>query len=545
MAAMDVEALIKRAERAETKRQSFARLMQDVFAYAMPERDSWNAYGYGQQRNVQVYDSAAVVSHARFANRLQQALFPPAQKWCRLTLPPELAAAEGAEQLQVDLQGATDLLFRHLHASNFDMAANEFCQDLGAGVGAMLIEDGRLGTRRTRGPRLRCQAIPSGLVAYDEGPFGVVEGVFFQQKLPARLVRRTYPDAEGLPDSIARLERDDPDAPVELLQATYYDAQDDGYRLEVVHKADKARFVERKHTTMPWVITRWAKAPGETHGRGPLVQALPDIRTTNKLMELMLKSGSNAVGGVWTARDDGVLNPANIRIVPGTVIPVQSNGAGPYGPSLKALEFPGNFQISEILMDRLTTRIRQTLFDDPLPPEVQRGLTATEVIERVRRFQADTGAFGRLMTDAVSPIIVRCIDILDQAGEFAAPRFAGLMQALRDDAIRVQPTSPLAMAQDQADAQAVWAFASNAAQLGDFGMRMLAAGIDPDRAGPWVAERSGVPQALIPSTTETAQAKAGSREAAVQSEVLASPVVAQMAGALAGAAAQPEGAPAA
>ncbi len=540
MAAMEIEALIKRAALAETKRQHFARLMQDVFAYAMPERDSWNAYGYGEQRNVQVYDSAAVVSTARFANRLQQALFPPQQKWCRLSLPPEAAAAEAASQVQADLEAATDLMFRHIHASNFDMAANEFCQELGAGVGALLIESGRLGTRRTRGPLLRFQAIPSGCIGYDEGPFGVVEGVFFNQKLPARLVRRTYPDAKEMPDDIAKAEREDPDKPIELLQATYYDAEEDVFRLEAVHVAGKARFVERTHTTMPWVITRWSKAPGETHGRGPLTQALPDIRTANKLMELMLKSGSIAVGGVWTARDDGVLNLANIRIAPGTVIPVQSNGTGPFGPSLRALEFPGNFKISEVLMDRLTTRIRQTMFDDPLPPEVQRGLTATEVVERVRRFQADTGAFGRLMADAVVPIVTRVVDILDQAGEFAGPRFHGLMQALREDMVRVRPTSPLALAQDQADAQAIWAYASNAAQLGEFGMRMLAAGIDPDRAGPWVAERSGVPQAVIPSRDQTAEAQGATRQAQVQSEVLASPVVAQMAGALAGAAGQEE-----
>jgi hypothetical protein len=537
MAAMDVEALIKRAERAETKRQHFSRLMQDVFAYAMPERDSWNAYGYGQQRNVQVYDSSAVVSLARFANRLQQALFPPAQRWCRLALPPEMATEDAKQELQADLEAATELLFRHIHASNFDMSANEYCQELGAGVACLLIENGRIGTRRRRAPLLRFQAVPSGYMAYDEGPFGVVEGQFFHQKLAARMVRRTYPDAQELPE--------DPEAEVELLQATTYDAEDDLYRLEVIHKPTKARFVERKYRTNPWVVTRWTKAPGETHGRGPLTQALPDIRTVNKLVELMLKTGSIAVGGVWTARDDGVLNPANVSIRPGAVIPVQSNGAGPLGPSLRALDFPGNFQLSEVLHNFFATRIRQTLFDDPLPPEVQVGLTATEVIERVRRFQADTGAFGRLMNDALVPIVVRCIDILDEAGEWAQPRFAGLMDALRDDLVRVQPTGPLSLAQDQADVQAVMQFAAGAAQMGEFGARMLRTGLDADRAGPWVSARMGVPQALIPNANEVKTEDAAAKQTEAERALLQSPAAAQVAGAMANAAMQPGGEPAA
>lgn len=544
MAKLTEEALLSRAEKAEQKRQAFSRLMQDVFAYALPERDSWTAYGYGQARNVQVYDSTAVVSAGRFANRLQQALFPPAQRWARLSLPPELATEDAAAEVQADLEAATDKLFRHIHASNFDMAINEWCQELGAGVACLLIEDGRLGTRRTRAPRLRFQAIPSGMVAFDEGPFGAVEGMFFRQEIPARLVRRTYPDIRELPAAIATLERDQPEQPVKLLQATYYDADDDVFRFEVFLPDTKQRILERKpYRTCPWVVTRWTKAPGETHGRGPLTQALPDIRTANKLVELYLKAGSLAVSGVWTARDDGIINPGNIRIVPGAVIAVSSNGQGPLGPTLKALEFGANFQLNEQMQERFTTRIRQVLFDDPLPPEVQVGLTATEVIERVRRFQQDTGAFGRLMNDAVTPIIVRCLDILEQAGEFSGPRFEGLMKAVQNDAVRILPTSPLAQAQDQADVQAVMSFAGGAAQLGEFGMRMLAAGLDPDEAGRFIAGRMGVPQTLIPNREALQEKDAATGEAELTDKLLSSPAVAQMAGALANAAAAPPAPP--
>ena len=46
-----------------------------------------------------------------------------------------------------------------------------------------------------------------------------------------------------------------------------------------------------------------------------------DIKTLNKTLELLLKNASLAISGIYTAADDGVLNPNNIRITPGAIIP--------------------------------------------------------------------------------------------------------------------------------------------------------------------------------------------------------------------------------
>lgn len=541
MPAMPVEDLLERVKTARNAHRHFEALMRDVYQLAMPDRDGWGSYGLGADRHAQVFDSTAIVSASRFANRLQQALFPPGQRWMQLELPPEIPV-EGnpdAQALAVDLEAATDLFFRHIAASNFDAAVNEWAHDLGAGAGVLLVENGRLGTRRSRAPLLRFKAVPASSVCYDEGPFGGVEGVFMEQELPARNVPRAYPDADGVPPEMQRIIALEPERKVKLLLATTYDAAEDIWRFEVVDPDSKARFVERRYRTNPWIVTRWSRAPGEITGRGPLTVALPDIRTLNRLMELHLRAAALAVTGVYTATDDGVLNPANVRIIPGAIIPVRSNG-GTAGPSLRPLEFPQNYALAEDLRAGLTTRIRQVLFDDPLPPEVQVGLTATEVIERVRRFQQDTGAFGRLMFDAVTPLTLRCLDILDQAGELADERFAGLMDSVRDDAIRIRPTSPLAQAQDMADVQAVMQFLAGAVQLGEAGTIMVRTGVDVNKAGPYVAARMGVPASLIPSSDVIAEEDAAAAEQAQASELLASPVAAQVAGQIAGAAMRPE-----
>jgi hypothetical protein len=533
--ATQIEALLERAKRAERKRDLFESLMRDCYQYAMPERDGWQSFGYGQERVAIVYDSTAMSATGRFATRLQNALFPPGQRWARLDTPPELADADDAQAIQVDLDRATERLFRHIHGSNFDQAVHEFAHDLAAGVGCMLVENGRTALGRTRGPLLRFTAVPAAYVGFDEGPFGVVEGIFHTQRLPARNFRRTYPDARGVPPGIAQMEADRPDEEITLLQCTTYDAEMDRWCFQVLIREQKQEVVRRYYRTCPWVIARWMKAPGECYGRGPLTAALPDIRTLNKLREFGLMAAAFATAGCWTALDDGVLNPDAVRIVPGAVIPVRSNG-GPQGRSLASLEFPGNFQLQTTYENDLRTSIRQQLFDDPLPPEVQVGLTATEVIERVRRFQADTGAFGRLEADAVRPLVARCIDILEEAGIFAGDAFAGLMEAVQQDIVRVVPTSPLAAAQDRSDVQTVMGLFAGLAQAGQAGGELLRHALHIPRTGRWLAQRSGVPSQLIPTEREIAEAAAAASDQAAGQALMQSPVAAQVAGALAGAA---------
>jgi hypothetical protein len=82
----------------------------------------------------------------------------------------------------------------------------------------------------------------------------------------------------------------------------------------------------------PYIAFRWLKAPGEIYGRSPVMKALPDIKTANKVVELVLKNASIAVTGIWQADDDGILNPATVRLVPGSIIPKAVGSAGTHSP---------------------------------------------------------------------------------------------------------------------------------------------------------------------------------------------------------------------
>ena len=80
---------------------------------------------------------------------------------------------------------------------------------------------------------------------------------------------------------------------------------------------------------------------------------------------MILRNASIAIAGVYTARDDGVLNPNNIRISPGSIISVASNGGG-QGPSLQPLQRSSGLMYQIVIKD-LVENIKRTLMDDILP----------------------------------------------------------------------------------------------------------------------------------------------------------------------------------
>jgi hypothetical protein len=89
------------------------------------------------------------------------------------------------------------------------------------------------------------------------------------------------------------------------------------------------------------------------------------------------------VAGVYTAADDGVLNPQNIQIKPGSIISVARNG-GPQGPSLTPLARASDFNVSQIVINDLRMNIKKIMMDDTLPPDNMSARSATEIAERTR-----------------------------------------------------------------------------------------------------------------------------------------------------------------
>ena len=151
---------------------------------------------------------------------------------------------------------------------------------------------------------------------------------------------------------------------------------------------------------------------GETYGRGPVLRALPDIKTANKVVELVLKNATIAVSGIWQADDDGVINLSNINLTPGAIIPKAVGSSG-----LTPLSSGADFDVSQIVLRDLRDRIRHTLLADRLGLLSDKEMTATEILARNSDMVRILGAtYGRLLHEFIKPMCERGLQILSRRG---------------------------------------------------------------------------------------------------------------------------------
>jgi len=491
MAALTSEQLRKRSAAAWDRKEPWRNLYDEAYEFALPQRNlydgSWEAGTRGQHKGVRIFDSTAVHATQRFANRMQSGLFPPDKKW--MVLQPGTDIPEDRDdEVRQALQLFTERFFAILNQTNFDLAMGEFLMDLCVGTAAMMVQKG------DDDNKIKFTAVPNFLIAIEEGPDGSVQNVYRKVKMPVENITRTWPDAT-LNEELKRLLEDKPQEQINLREATIYDVADKQWRYYIWRQQTDDQgdiLVERELKRSAWVVSRFMKIAGEVWGRGPLLSCLADIKTLNKAIELLLKNASINIAGVYTAIDDGVLNPQTIRIVPGAVIPVARNG-GPQGPSLQPLPRSGDLQLSQLVINDLRMQIRKTLLDDSLPPDNMSARSATEIVERMRELAINMGAaYGRMITETMVPLVRLVLEIMGDEGLIDLPlRVDGLE-------VRIVPVSPLAQAQNLDEVQSVLQWLGIASQLGPVGL----ATAKMDAIADWVADQLGVPVTLRTSQEE-------------------------------------------
>ncbi len=421
---------------------------------------------------VAIFDATAADAAEQLAASLLAELTPPWSRWFGLA---PARPVEGDTEAAMMLEDAAETLQGHLDRSNFALEMHQAFLDLVvAGTGVLLVEEAPIGEASA----LRFTAVPLREAVLEEGPSGRMDTVYRAARLSEPTLRERYPAARLPPPA-----GEEGEAPRHrVVEAIWPDRR--GYRFVAILVADNGPQVlaEGRFAESPFIAFRWLKAPGEAYGRGPVAKALPDIRTANKVVELVLKNASIAATGIWQADDDGVLNPATIRLEPGAIIPKAPGSKG-----LTPLAAPGNFDVSQLVLTDLRTRIRGALLADRLGPLGDERMTATEVLERSAQTARLLGAtYGRLQAELLTPLIGRCIAILRRRGEIPPLLLDG-----RETVLRYR--SPLAQVQGRADAANTLLFLQAVRAMGPEAV----AQIDIAAAARWLGRTLSAPAEIL------------------------------------------------
>ena len=467
---MTPQQIIARHDAAISRRRPHESNWRDAYAHVLP----------APHEAAGLYDATAADATEQLAASLLAELTPPWSRWFGLA--PAQGQAEPAEAAALDATAQT--LQAHLDRSNFAVEMHQAFLDLViTGTGIMLVEEAPPGEATA----LRFSAVPVRSAVLEEGPAGRLDTVFREARLSTGEMLRRFPFAE-IPDAMRReaaaeAEEAEP-LRHRLIEAVWPDGQ--GHRYAAVFDAPGLKaplFVAQgRFADAPFIAFRWLKAPGEVYGRGPVIKALPDIRTANRVVELVLKNASIAVTGIWQAEDDGVLNPATVQLTPGAIIPKAPGSAG-----LTPLAAPGNFDVSQLVLNDLRARIRTALLADRLGALRDQRMTATEVLERSAETARLLGAtYGRLQSELLTPLVARSLAILARRGEVPPVLLDQGRVALRYE-------SPLARVQGRADAANTLLFLDAVSKMG----AEAVAEVDAAAAARWLARTLGAPAEIL------------------------------------------------
>ena len=255
----------------------------------------------------------------------------------------------------------------------------------------------------------------------------------------------------------------------------------------------------------PFVCFRWSKASGEIYGRGPLINALSAIKTTNLTIELVLENAQMAISGIYQMDDDGIINTDTINLVPGTIIPKAMGSQG-----LQPIRNAGNFDVANLVLGDMRNNIKRALYNDMLGDPNKTPASATEVAERMADLSRRIGsAFGRLQAEMVQPILQRVVYILKKQGRIELPTING-----RE--IKVRATSPLAQAQANQDISSI----SRYLQLvgGTFGPEILNLLVSSEDVAVHLAKKFGGPDTLVRDKVDREQLIQAAQQMAAQQQ---------------------------
>lgn len=475
-------ALTARFETARARRQPWESLWRECYDFALPSSAGGLSAPFSERRYERIYDGTAPDAADQLAASLLGNLTPPWTQWVGFRPGPDLSAHE-AQNVAPALEKAGRIVAEHFDRSNFAVEIHQCFLDLVVGGTACLVfEDAGPGGFTA----FRFTAVPLVQTVFEEGRSGALDGAFRTLEFTLEQMRARYPFAE-IPAQVLREGDRDPQRKFPVLESILPDPEGTFARTALLTDAGGTPpvLLHTRLAASPVIAFRWMKSPGEIYGRSPVMKALPDIKTANKVVELVLKNASIAVTGIWQADDDGVLNPANIELVPGAIIPKAVGSEG-----LKPLDMPGKFDVSQLVLGDLRARIRHALLTDRLGQLSGPRMTATEVLERAAETALLLGAtYGRLQAELLTPLARRAWDILRRRGEVPDLALDGRTVAL-------EWRNPLAQAQGQRSAGNILSWLSTVQALGPEAL----AAADLPRAARLLGKSLGVPADLIRET---------------------------------------------
>lgn len=499
---LTIEGLRTRHTKAFSVQSTWQPLLSDAYEFFIPQQNVWRFQNLapGQRRDTRVLDSTAEDSLDEAASRIKSFVTPDFREWALLTIGSE-QPKEIRESLEIEeaLQEITTLVFDEINLSNFSVQSGEAYKDWFIGTAAYEIREN---TADAGESILNFHTQNQQLIAYEEGALGNIQNTFKFREIAARNVKDAYPGGD-FSQAVLTMIKDSPSSMVKFQEFTILNKRQ-YFSIVIEDKNEQVVWSEPQGEHNPVVVFRYAVMADEIRGRGPAISQLKNARTLNKVQEFALQKAAMDLSGMYTAVDDGVLNPNTMQISPGIIIPVQSNAST--NPSLLRLDTGSDLNLTMFEFQHIQTQIKRGLFNDirdPNDPVLTLGEVSLELQKLLDRMGS---SFSRLLSEGLVPTLNRVLEIMKRRGRIPA------MPSINGREIGVKFTSPLARAQDLSELESIEAAVGATARIA--GPEMVQLAFKTEEMGEFIAKKTGMDPSLVRSEGERTQLIQQAAEAA-------------------------------
>ena len=399
-----------RARKVWDNRAAWDSVYDDAYNYVLPNRNPASR-GKNKRPAQLIFDMTGPNAAMHCAGEIQRQVFPAATPFM-IEVGPLVASRLSLDEKKVfnrELSRVANQIYPYFLTGDFDTAVHEMCTDLTIGTGALLP---------IRGPSieqpLAFVAIPQGEIAIAQDAWGRVNYVSWKREnLGREAIREAWPRHSYSKDFLDA-EAKDPYGEVTVYQ-DFFRLPDGRWRFVAYLDTDKEGFIAAEtYRTQPIAVARFYRWPGEAYGRGPVLFALPSIKTANKAQELALKAAAIQMLGIWGFRAGGTFNPDTVRVGPGEFWAMQSTG-GVLGPDVQRLDpASGRLDVARMVQEGLQAQIREALLDTRIHEKEGTPRAASEIAARMQQNATiHVGAYGRLNRETIGVIVPRAMEILN------------------------------------------------------------------------------------------------------------------------------------
>jgi len=489
----------KRLDKLEADRGTWESHWQEILDYVMPRKAEITFLrSRGEKRTEVLFDSTAITANNLLAASLQGTLTSPSLPWFSLKLRDD--DANKVRDVQIWLEDTARRMYAVFNESNFNTEVHEMYLDLcSVGTSAIFVEEANEGFLQGG---LHFNTLHIAEYFIQENSTGRVDTLYRKYKMTARQAVQEFGE-DNVGTKIKEAVKAKPDTQFNFIHAV---EPTPDYERSVGMKSktklpfhschvcfeDKMVVRVGGYNEFPYLVPRWSKATGEIFGRSPSYNALPDIKTLNKAVEIGLKAWAKAIDPPLLVTDDGVIG--RVRMTPGGITVVRSDTA------IKPLQIGSNWQITDLKENQLRTAIRQAYYSDQLQLQEGPQMTATEVQVRYELMQRLLGpTLGRFQTEFLNPLIERVFGIMMRADALMPrpPEMEG-----RD--MDIEYVGPLARSQRMEEAIAVERLYQLALQVVQVDPTIMDV-IDHEQAIRMRATLLGVPKTVLRGEDEVAE----------------------------------------